>query len=420
MRRLRIAVYHNLHSGGAKRVTAEHLRRLSQQHDVALFTLNTADAAFAVNGAAAWTTAVETYVPAAYWRSPFGRLNPIIGMHNVRRMDATCRHMAEQMDAGGYDVVLAHPCQMTQAPLILNWLRTPALYYCHELPRRVYEPEVPRPYNQRSARRIFIDRFDPFKDRVFDAIREWDGNAALKATRILANSQFTRANAERAYRRAVDVCPPGVDADEFQPRGLPRESFVLSVGALTPSKGFDFIIQALATIAVDQRPPLVIISNYQEPRELAYLSTLAAQSQVQVTFKAGVSEAELRDWYARAGCMAYAPVREPFGLAALEAMAAGAPVIGVNEGGVRETIVDGVSGVLAPRNVALFGQRIVEMLRNPQRAERFAVAARKHVLSRFTWAGHMEMLESWLDDTAKARSSSAPRAASALSAQSQS
>lgn len=412
-------MYHNLHSGGAKRVTAEHLRRLSARHDVTLFTLDSADRAFAGTDALEIKTEIEVYKPAAYLRTPFGRLNPIVGMNNVKRMDAVCQRVAGKIDAGGFDVVLAHPCQVTQAPLILNWLKTPALYYCHELPRRLYEPDIQRPYNMRSARRIFIDRFDPFKDRVFDVMREWDYNAATKAARIVANSQFTRANAERAYRRAVEVCPPGVDTDAFYPRSHPRETFVLSVGALTPSKGFDFIIQAVGAIRADQRPEVVIISNYQEPQELAYLRELAAQGQVRVTFKAGVSEDELHEAYARAGCMAYAPVREPFGLAALEAMAAGVPVVAVNEGGVRETIVDGVTGVLAPRNAAQFGQRVLDVLRNPQRAERYATAARKHVLSRFNWDAHMQTLEAMLEDTAKMRQADPTRAQTTLSTQGQ-
>jgi glycosyltransferase involved in cell wall biosynthesis len=78
-------------------------------------------------------------------------------------------------------------------------------------------------------------------------------------------------------------------------------------------------------------------------------------------------------------------------------------VVGVNEGGVRETIVDGVTGVLAPRNAAEFGQRIMELMRDPRRAERMAVAARKHVISRFNWEGHMEQLETLLQDVAKSR-----------------
>ena len=403
MSRLRIAVYHNLHSGGVKRVTVEHLRRLSAQHDVTLFALSTSDKSFAGVVDGNIETITHEYRPAASLRSPFGRLNPVIAMRNLKLLDDVCRRVAENIDGRGFDVVLVHPCQVTQAPLVLNWLRTPSLYYCHELPRRVYETEVVRPYSARSPKQAMIDRIDPVRLRIFDVLKTYDYNAAIKSTQITANSQYTRSNAERAYRRQVSVCPPGVDAGKFQPGVVAREQLVLSVGALTPLKGFDFIIQAVGTIGEAQRPRVLIISNYQEPRELAFLTALAAQCGVQVEFKVNVPDAELLDWYARAGCMVYAPVREPFGLVALEAMAAGAPVVAVNEGGVRETIVDGVTGVLAPRNAAAFGQHIMDVLRNPQRAERYAVAARKHVLSRFSWEGHMEQLEGLLLDVAKIR-----------------
>jgi glycosyltransferase involved in cell wall biosynthesis len=403
MRRLRIAVYHNLHSGGAKRVTLEHVRRLATRHDVTLFALSTADQAFAGTVDASVETVIREYKPANYLGSPFGRLNPVVGMRNLNLLDNVSRQVAEDIDSRGFDVALMHPCQTTQTPLVLNWLRTPSLYYCHELPRRVYDPEINRPYLARSSRQVAIDRFDPVKTRIFDMLKSYDYNAAIKATQITANSHYTRSQAERVYRRQVSVCPPGVDAGKFQPGTAERVRVVLSVGALTPFKGFDFIIQAVGTISESQRPPVLIISNYQEPRELAHLTALAGQCKVQVEFKANISDAELQDWYARAGCMAYAPVREPFGLAALEAMSAGAPVVGVNEGGVRETIVDGVTGVLAPRNAAEFGQRIMELMRDPRRAERMAVAARKHVISRFNWEGHMEQLETLLQDVAKSR-----------------
>lgn len=403
MSRLRIAVYHNLHSGGAKRVTVEHVRRLSIRHDVTLFALSTSDQSFAGEVEASVETVLQDYKPASYLRSPFGRLNPVIGMRNLKLLDNVSRKVAADIDARNFDVVLLHPCQVTQTPLVLNWLRSPSLYYCHELPRRVYDPDVSRPYSARSARQVAIDRFDPVKVRIIDVLKQYDYNAAIKATYITANSQYTRGNAERAYHRQISVCPPGVDARQFQPGETARERMVLSVGALTPFKGFDFIIQAIGTISESQRPPVLIISNYQEPRELAYLTAMAGQCKVHVEFKANVSDAELQDWYARAGCMAYAPVREPFGLVALEAMAAGAPVVAVNEGGVRETLVDGVTGVLAPRNAAAFGQHIMDVLRNPQRADRYAVAARKHVLSRFNWEGHMQQLEGLLLDVAKIR-----------------
>jgi glycosyltransferase involved in cell wall biosynthesis len=113
-----------------------------------------------------------------------------------------------------------------------------------------------------------------------------------------------------------------------------------------------------------------------------------------------ISEPELRDLYARAGCVAYAPVREPFGLVALEAMAAAAPLVAVNEGGLAETIIPDVTGIVAPRESSAFGQAITCLLNNPAQAEHLGNAARRHVSTIWTWEQHITHLEQLLADTA--------------------
>ena len=232
-------------------------------------------------------------------------------------------------------------------PLVLSWLRTPSLYYCHELPRRLYEGRIYCPYTRSGRMRILADKIDPLPPLNRILLKFIDRHNARRATRIAVNSHFTWNNVRLAYKCEASICPPGVAAGKFQPKEQKREGFVLSVGALTPMKGFDFLVESLSTLPVDERPRLIIVSNYQEPAELLYLQTLAEQYAVNLTCYCNLSDEELLRLYVRAGCVAYAPVREPFGLVAIEAMAAGAPLVGVNEGGVCETIVDGQTGILA-------------------------------------------------------------------------
>jgi glycosyltransferase involved in cell wall biosynthesis len=231
--------------------------------------------------------------------------------------------------------------------------------------------------------------------------RRLDRKNAQQATRIITNSRYTSANATAAYQRNIDVCYPGVDTGAFQPLPVPRERFVLSVGTLTPEKGFDFLIDALGTLPAEQRPPLVLISNRQNPEELNYLTLLAEQQGVKLECLHNVSEADLQTWYARAGCVAYAPVREPLGLVALESMAIGVPLVGVAEGGVTETIVDNETGVLAPRDPEIFGSAILRVLDNPEWAKQLGQTGRQYVLERWTWDRHIEQLETLLYDTSQ-------------------
>lgn len=400
MNSLRVAIYHNLHSGGAKRVLMEHARRLATKHRVSLFSLSSADHTFANDDRSQVPVSLLDYHRLPMARSPFGRINPIVGMLNVMRLDALSRQLATLIDGQSFDVVLVHPCQVTQAPLLLRWLRTPTLYYCHELPRKLYESPVARPYLSRSHLRRSLDSVDPLPVCINTWLRRLDRQSAQRATRIVTNSHFSQNNVVAAYGRPADICYPCVDADVFQPTWADREPFVLSVGALTPAKGFDFVIQALGTLSASERPRLVIISNYQESEELRYLTALAQQQQVEAEFHTGVTEPELRAWYARAGCVAYAPIREPLGLVALETMAAGAPLVCVAEGGLAETVVHTVTGVLVPREPVIFGQAIRQLLAQPEYARQLGQAARRHVLEHWTWGYHMERLESILEQAA--------------------
>lgn len=407
--RLRIAVYHNLHSGGAKRVTAEHVQRLARQHAVTVFTPSSADQHFAAEAQLSGETQVVQlkYQPLRELHSPLGRLNQIVRLINAQRMDQLTQQLATRIDESGFDVVLVHPCQMTQAPQVLRHLRTPSLYYVHELPRRLYEESPKRPYYAASSLQARLDRWDLLIHLNTHVLRRLDVECARRATRLISNSRYIQQQAQSVYARPVEVCPPAVSEDFLLGRDpeliAQRRGHVLSVGALAPHKGFDFVIQALATLPGSERPPLLIISNYQEPQERAYLEALADALEVTLEMRVGVSERELRVAYTEAACVAYAPWREPFGLVALEAMAAGAAIVGVAEGGLLETVINGVTGVLTPRDPSAFGQAILGLRREPGRAQALSQAARQHVLQHFTWDRHLSRLESLLYDTALGR-----------------
>jgi glycosyltransferase involved in cell wall biosynthesis len=406
---MRIAIYHHLHSGGAKRVVMEHAYRLSARHDVTVFTLSTADQSFGHwDQAPPFRVSVLPFRSPAPFASPWGRLNPVVALAALRRLDRLAMSTARQIDGSRFDVVLVHPCQMTQTPLLLRWLRTPTLYYCHELPRRLYERPVTRAYRERGLLRGTLDGVDPLPALQGAIFRLLDRHCARKATRIAVNSRFTGEKVRSAYHRAGTVCMPAVEAMQFQPGINAREPFVLSVGALTPNKGFDFLIAALATITSAVRPGLVIISNYEERQEHEYLSSLASQCGVTVEFHVGVTEAQLRDWYARAGCVAYAPVNEPLGLVTLEAMASAAPLVAVREGGVSEPILDGLTGLSVPRDPVIFGEAICRLLLDRPGAAALGEQGRRHVLANCNWDTHIEHLESLLRDIQSPRRAGVP------------
>jgi glycosyltransferase involved in cell wall biosynthesis len=401
LRRLRIAVYHNLHSGGAKRTLFEQSRRLSQRHHLDVFSPGSADHDFCDLRPYVQHSQIYAFRPGPLFPSPFGRLNQGVRLLDLVRLRRLARRIAADIDTGGYDMVLVHPCQYTQSPLVLQFLRTSTVYYCHEPLRRLYEVPLPRPYQRHSGVCQALDVVDPLLRTYRMALRRADRTSLQSADLVLVNSRFTRENVCRIYGVDAKVCPHGIDLDTFRPLGLPRDGTILSVGALTANKGFDFIIEGLARVPEEQRPPLVIISNYADPREQTYLEGLRKALGVRVVFRTGVTDGELVEAYNRAVLFVYAPVREPLGLVPLEAMACGTPVIGVREGGVLETVRHGETGLLVERNPEALAFALQSLLGDRARARRLAERGRKYVCERWGWSRAVHVLEQHLGAVAQ-------------------
>jgi glycosyltransferase involved in cell wall biosynthesis len=218
-----------------------------------------------------------------------------------------------------------------------------------------------------------------------------------KASKLLANSHFTAKCNESVFGRESVFCPLGVDLNDFQPiPGASRDGFVLSVGEMSSRKGFDFIIESLAKIPVNQRPPLRLACNSVKPMELEYINNLAGRSQVDVQILYKLDVVKLRDLYNRARLCVYTPIAEPFGLVPLEAMACGTPVVGVREGGVVESIVHEHTGLLVERDPDRFAAAVQSMLANPDLVETYGRNAREHVTQNWNWDRSVSLLSSQL------------------------
>jgi glycosyltransferase involved in cell wall biosynthesis len=216
------------------------------------------------------------------------------------------------------------------------------------------------------------------------------------AGRVLVNSRFAQDMVNRIYSIESRVSYHGVDVDWARPDDGEREPFVLSVGSLTPLKGFDFLIHALAEVTIDRRPPLVLVSNFQNPPERAFLQSLAQELNVALILRCNISDSELADLYRRARVVAYAPVREPFGLVALEAMASATPVVAVAEGGVAESVVHEHTGLLTARDPVEFATALLRVFGNRRLAEQLGRNGRDHVLRYWTWDQAATTLEQHL------------------------
>jgi glycosyltransferase involved in cell wall biosynthesis len=391
---MRLAIYHNLPSGGAKRSLHELVSRLAIRHHIDVYTLRSGDHTFADLRPYVQKHRVYDFVPTRLLPSPWGRFNQVARMRDLVRLNTLTRTIAHDIEQEGYDVLWANGCLVENAPSLLTHLKElPKVYYCQEPPRRLYEALPYRPYNNRSLTRRALDRLDPLPKLYATMMRGLDKRNLRHATRVLVNTEYSRNEIERIYQHPVHVSYLGVDSTRFTPDTSPTEKFVLSVGSITSLKGFDFLITALATIPSGHRPKLVIASNFQDADETKYLTSLAASCMVDLQLMGNVSDAQLVALYNRAYATLYAPVREPFGLVAIESMACGTPVVAVSEGGIRETVIHEENGLLTARDAKQFGAAVLRLLADPQLVAQLGAQGRAHVLAKWSWEQAVARIE---------------------------
>jgi glycosyltransferase involved in cell wall biosynthesis len=201
--------------------------------------------------------------------------------------------------------------------------------YCHSPPRYLWDEQDT--YLRYTSGLRAGGR--PFFRVVSRYVREFDRRAAQRVTHFIANSEFVRSRIARCYGKDADVIHPPVDAGDFTPR-KEREGFYLIVSELVAYKRVDLAVQAFNRIG----KPLVIIGDGPER---AHLTQLAREN---VRFLGRQPRAEIIGYFER--CRGFIhPQVEDFGITAVEAQAAGAPVIALRRGGACETVLDTITGL---------------------------------------------------------------------------
>ncbi len=186
---------------------------------------------------------------------------------------------------------------------------------------------------------------------VRDPLRRWDRSTAAGVDHWLANSANVSERIRRLYGADATVLHPFVDLERFTPRSGAEEAEprYLVVSALVPYKRIDLAIAAAARLG---RGLDVVGSGPDEGR----LRSMAGDH---VTFHGWVDDAALAGFYRRARALLM-PGEEDFGIAPLEAMASGRPVVAYGRGGALETVKDGVTGILfTPQSAEALAQALL-------------------------------------------------------------
>ncbi len=318
---------------------------------------------------------------------PYGRvlqgLNYGLGFYNLKISD-------------DYDVINAH-----MAPS--HWVRhnnPRVLWYCHTPLRDVWDL-----YEYRLKLKKWHQK--PVHVAGAAVVRRIDRFVVKDIEMIYANSDNTRSRVVRYFGRGdAKTLPGGIDIERFGNDGDDR--FFYYPSRISPNKQQHIVIEAFGrfrrlykgrkgyklVLAGSVSKDKFFWDYYQKVKEMA-----ARVPGVEIL--TDVLDDQWLDLYKRCTAVLYSPINEDYGLVPLEAMASRKPIIALNEGGPRETIVDGKTGFLVndPKGMA---ERMLYVVDYPAHAKRLGENGLRRVKAHYSWNRFFEEFDRGLRKVAKA------------------
>jgi glycosyltransferase involved in cell wall biosynthesis len=403
---MKIALWHNLLSGGGKRAMYDQVCGLtSRGHHVEAWCPPTANKTFLP-----LKTLIKEHIVPLEELPPMGK-----GPINLRErragetgrrmalMEKHCQQCAEEIATGGFDLLLSHPCTSFHVSAIGKYSRLPSVLYLAEPYRVLYEalPQLPwaapplkyQPFSMRYWSSLTWELLKVNGHRV--QVRE-ELDWVKRFDQVLVNSLFSRESLIRSYNLDSRVCYLGVGTENFKPTGIAKGRFVIGLGNVYINKRPMLAVQTVGMIPPEKRPKLIWVGNAFDPSYRKQIEDEAAKLGVDLTFKILISDDALRELLSQAAVLLYTSQLEPFGYAPLEANACGTAVVGIAEGGVRETITT-ANGLLvpsaSPEELALAVAKFTDDL---EFATEFGRKARNHVVEVWSQEKAIDRLEAEL------------------------
>jgi glycosyltransferase involved in cell wall biosynthesis len=229
-------------------------------------------------------------------------------------------------------------------------------------------------YCQSTPVRIFYDLYDLYLDQqsffssVFFRIwvmlhRRIYEHYMYHVDLVIANSISVQERVKKYLKKPSKVIYPPIDISGF--RYEEYGDFWLSVNRLYPEKRIDLQIEAFRRLSDEK---LLIVGGYAKADSSStYAANIMRDLPKNVKVIGTVSEKELKDLYARCKAFIITSLDEPFGMAPVEAMASGKAVVAVNEGGCKETVLDGITGLLIKPDVIEIQNAINNISNDPSK-----------------------------------------------------
>lgn len=277
----------------------------------------------------------------------------------------------------------------------------PAACYCHTPLKILHDHVARRDLRRRSPRQaLALDVLGPLFARV-------DRRAWRRYRHAFANSEETAARLVRAGLRpgrgTVEVLHPGVDTARFgRPEGERRRQFLVA-GRIMWQKRVELAIDAFALARRQGLDAELVVAGAVDDKSRDYHRDLKARAEgLPVRFEIGCSDERMAELYATSLACVFTAPNEDWGIVPLEAMAAGTPVLAPDGGGVRESVLDGMTGWLLPHHPEPFAQRMVHVAMAGDALTAMRWSARQRAAT-FGWDGFVRRIDDVMVAVAEGR-----------------
>jgi glycosyltransferase involved in cell wall biosynthesis len=383
MGKLRIALYQPwvYQKGGMERVILE-MTSPKSRHD--------------------WTIFTNHYDPKGTFEEFKNRKVVELKRVSVRRtpldlLKVTAIIAAQKLPLDGFDVLVVSTAGFGEFITLRNH-SLPIACFCHTPLRVIHDPAAHHDLLKHKMHTL------PAYLAFEAAYRALEKRAWKHFSKVACNSLETRRRILRAglaYEKDIIIAHPGVHVSGFKPSKEFGKYFFLP-GRISKLKNNLLAIEAFKQFRVKapraaKGLKLVIAGGVGE-KDLPYLKELkaAAGNDKSIIFRTDVSDKELFSLYGGSFAVLFTALNEDWGIVPLEAMAFGKPVIAVNEGGPRESVIDGKTGFLVPGTSAAFAGAMADLAKNPSKARKMGANGRQHV-GKFDWSYFVSAIDSMVE-----------------------
>lgn len=359
---MKIAFYHELHKGGARRGTNEFAKQLKNRgHQVDLYTIDKR------SDEKEFYTNIYGYrfVP-KIWRGNNWKIRLYKDTIELFELYKLNRKIAKVINKKKYDACYLAASFFLESPFILNHLTVPTFFYCNDpYYRIIYERDL---FNKDK-----LPFYKIWYENLNRIIRKYlDKNNISKAKYIIAISNYVKISFFNIYKIHSEIIYYGVHEKYFAPRNDHKLYDILYIGSRDFLDGYPLFKKVLDNLKLDLKIRAVLFEEEW------------------------LSDKDLLETYQASKILVATAFREPLGLVPLEAMACGVPVIAVNEGGHKETIINGKTGYLVGKDPKEIASKIDLLLSDKTLYKKMSVSARENVIKNWSWEKRGAELEALL------------------------